>query len=128
MREIRITRIGKSSLQRKIEFTSWLVMGIMLLASSFFASRDFTLGLLAGGLISILNFYGLCWGLQKAFGQWEADNKLSKAPFIVKYLLRMAAIGLVLYVLLALLPPFFYCGSKQYNLYIKVRPSNFTHV
>lgn len=76
-------------------------MGILLLASNFFASRDFTLALLAGGLISILNFYGLCWGLQKAFGQWEADNKLSKAPFIVKYLLRLAAIGLVLYVLLA---------------------------
>ena len=57
-------------------------------------------GLLAGGLISILNFYGLCWGMQKAFRPWEAGNKLSKAPLIVKYLLRMAAIGLVLYVLL----------------------------
>lgn len=76
-------------------------MGIMLLASSFFAARDFTLGLLVGGLISILNFYGLCWGLQKAFGQWEADSKLSKTPFVVRYLLRLAAIGLVLYVLLA---------------------------
>lgn len=95
-----IKRTGKSSLQKKIEIANWLVLGTLLLLSGFFASVNFTLGFLAGGLVSILNFYGLCRGLQKAFGQWEANRPLAKAPLICKYLLRMAAIALVLYVML----------------------------
>lgn len=73
----------------------------MLLVSIFFASLNFMLGLLAGGLLSILNFYGLCRGLQKAFGQWETNKAMAKALLMIKYLLRMTAIGLVLYVMLA---------------------------
>lgn len=73
----------------------------MLLISVIFASLNFTLSLLAGGLISILNFYGLCRSLQKAFGQGKTDKKLAKAPLVFKYLLRLLSIGLVLYVILA---------------------------
>ena len=97
----RIRQIGKGPLQKKIEITNWFVLGTLLLVSVIFASVNFTLGLVAGGLVSVLNFYGLCRGLQSAFGKWETDNSLAKAPLILKYLLRMAAIGFVLYVLLA---------------------------
>lgn len=88
---------GKRTLQKKIELTSWLVLAAMLCFSSILASFDFTLGILAGGVISILNFYGLSRGLQKAFGQWDKSRRLGKASLTFKYLLRLTATGIILY-------------------------------
>lgn len=87
-------------LQKKIEITNWIVLGLLLLLSSVLASSNVTLGILAGGLISILNFYGLCQGLHAAFAQIGNGNA-GKAALILKYLLRLAITGLVLYVVLA---------------------------
>jgi hypothetical protein len=86
-------------LQKQIELTSWIVFGIFLLLSGALASANFTLGILAGGLISILNFYGLCQGLRAAFAQIGSGNT-GKATLIFKYLLRLAITGLVLYMVL----------------------------
>ena len=91
---------GKMLLQKKIEFTSWIVFGIFLLLSGALASANFTLGILAGGLISILNFYGLCQGLHAAFAQMGTGSA-GKAMLIGKYLLRLTITGLVLYMVLA---------------------------
>ncbi len=96
----KITQKRERTLQKKIEFTNWIVLGIFLLLSGVLASLNFTLGILAGGLISILNFHGLCKGLQSAFSEREGSPPLAKAPFIIKYLLRLAATGLVLYIIL----------------------------
>ena len=93
-------RKGKMPLQKKIEFTSWIVFGIFLLLSGALASANFTLGILAGGLISILNFYGLCQGLHAAFAQMGTGSA-GKAMLIGKYLLRLTITGLVLYMVLA---------------------------
>ena len=87
-------------LQKKIEFTSWIVFGVFLLLSSLLASANFALGILAGGLISILNFYGLCQGLRTAFAQIGSGNA-GKAAMISKYLLRLVVTGLILYIVLA---------------------------
>ncbi|MDP2268499.1 MAG: ATP synthase subunit I [Deltaproteobacteria bacterium] len=73
---------------------------MFLLLSGALASANFTLGILAGGLISILNFYGLCQGLQTAFGQLGNGNA-GKAGMMFKYLLRLAITGLILYLVLA---------------------------
>jgi hypothetical protein len=94
-------RKGKMPLQKKIEFTSWIVFGIFLLLSGALASANFTLGILAGGLISILNFYGLCQGLRAAFAQMGTGSAGGKAMLIGKYLLRLTITGLVLYMVLA---------------------------
>lgn len=91
---------GKMPLQKKIEFTSWIVFGVFLLLSGALASANFTLGILAGGLISILNFYGLCQGLRVAFAQMGTGSA-GKVMLIGKYLLRLTITGLVLYVVLA---------------------------
>ena len=92
-------RKGKMPLQKKIELTSWIFLGLFLLLSSMLASANFALGILAGGLISILNFYGLCHGLRGAFTQLGSGNT-GKATLIFKYLLRLAITGLVLYIML----------------------------
>ena len=68
--------------------------------SALFASANFTLGILAGGLISILNFYGLRRGLEKAFGTIGGGQRPARAPLMLKYFLRLAATGIALYVLL----------------------------
>jgi hypothetical protein len=95
-----MNRKGKMLLQKKIEFTSWIFFGILLILSSALASANFTLGILAGGLISILNFYGLCQGLRSAFAEM-VNGGTGKATMIFKYLLRLAITGLTLYIVLA---------------------------
>ena len=92
---------GKRPLQKKIEFVNWLVLVSLLLLGSLFASVNFALGILAGGLISILNFYGLCRGLKTSFGEIAANKSPGKAALIIKYLLRLTVTGVVLYVILA---------------------------
>jgi hypothetical protein len=91
---------GKMPLQKKIELTSWIVFALFLCLSGVLASANFTLGILAGGVISILNFYGLCQGLRAAFAQIGSGNA-GKATMILKYLLRLTVTGLVLYIVLA---------------------------
>ena len=93
-------RKGKRPLQKKIELTNWIVLGALLFLSGAFASASFTLGVLTGGLISILNFYGLCRGLRTAFRQLENGGS-GKSAVMFKYLLRLVLTGLVLYLVLA---------------------------
>jgi hypothetical protein len=95
-----MNRKGKMPLQKKIELTSWLVFAIFLCLSGALASANFTLGILAGGLISIVNFHGLCSGLRAAFAQM-GNGSTGKAAMIFKYLLRLAITGLILYIVLA---------------------------
>ncbi len=73
---------------------------MFLILSGALASTNFTLGILAGGLISILNFYGLCQGLRTAFAQMGSGSA-GKAAMIFKYLLRLVFTGLILYIVLA---------------------------
>jgi hypothetical protein len=79
---------GKIPLQKKVEFINWTVLGVFLLLSWLFLSADFTLGILAGGLISILNFFGLCRGLQSIFGNPEGKGA-GKSAVMFKYLSRL---------------------------------------
>ncbi len=68
--------------------------------SGAFLSASFLFGVLVGGLISIANFYGLCRGLGKVFGQSEPGKRYSKAPFMFQYFLRLALTAIVLYITL----------------------------
>ena len=95
----KINRQKRRPLQKKIEYSSWIILGGLLLLSLAFGSARFTVGMLAGGLISILNFYGLSRGLKTAFGQM-ANGGTGKASLIFKYLLRLAVTGLTLYLVL----------------------------
>jgi hypothetical protein len=95
-----VNRKGEIPLQKRIELTNWIVLGTLLFLSGAFASASFIIGVLIGGLISVLNFYGLCRGLQTAFEQLE-NGGLGKSKVMFKYLLRLVLTGLVLYLVLA---------------------------
>ncbi len=69
----------------------------MLILSLVFMSMNFTMGILFGGLISIANYYWLYLSLRKAFRQL---SDRSKTAVMVKYYIRFALTGVVLYFIL----------------------------
>ncbi len=91
-----MNRIKRDPFQKKLEIRNWLILTVLGLGSLFF-SLSFTLGFLSGGLISIANFYLLNHSLRKAF-QNVSDR--TKTFLMVRYYIRFAATGLILYLLI----------------------------
>jgi len=87
----------KDPLQKKLEWRNWIGLGVMLILSLVFMSMNFTMGILFGGLISIANYYWLYLSLRKAFRQL---SDRSKTAVMVKYYIRFALTGVVLYFIL----------------------------
>jgi hypothetical protein len=89
-----VNPIEKVPLQKKLEITNWIVLAVLLLGSSFFLSFRFSLGILLGGLISILNFYWLHQNLRNTF-QRLMDG--AKSSILFKYCIRLAVTAVILY-------------------------------
>lgn len=90
--------IAKDPIQKKIEITNWIVLFVFFIFSLFFVSWKFSLGILIGGFISIVNFHWLGRSLRSVF-QNPGGNV--KGPVMVKYYIRLAATGVVLYLLIS---------------------------
>ena len=90
--------IVKDPLQRKLEIANWIILAILFIPSLFFAPVKFSLGILLGGFISILNFHGMEYGLQNLFKNLSGNVK---RPTMMKYYIRLALTGVVVYFLLA---------------------------
>jgi len=78
--------------------TNWLVLALFLLGSSVLQSFRFSLGVLLGGLISILNFYWLHQDLRSTFHRLMSG---SRTPIIFKYCIRLAVTAILLYLVIA---------------------------
>ncbi len=91
----------KDPLQKKLEIRNWIGLGALLILSLTFTSLNFTLGVLIGGLISIANYYWLYLSLRKAFRQLSDSTKTT---VMVKYYIRFALTGVVLYVVITQTP------------------------
>ncbi|MBN1470807.1 MAG: ATP synthase subunit I, partial [Syntrophaceae bacterium] len=59
--------IVKDPLQKKIELSNWIILAVILIPSLIFAPVKFSLGILLGGFISILNFHWMEKGLRGLF-------------------------------------------------------------
>lgn len=90
-------RTPKDPLQSKIEFNNWIILGIATIISYIFLSLNFALGILAGGVISIANFYGLTTSLRKAFANVSGRTK---SFLMIRYYMRFILTGVVIYFLL----------------------------
>ncbi|MEE9911441.1 MAG: ATP synthase subunit I [Deltaproteobacteria bacterium] len=90
--------IAKDPLQKRLEIANWIILAILFIPSLIFAPTKFSLGVLLGGFISILNFYGMELGLRGLFKN-PAGNV--KRPTMVKYYIRLALTAVVLYFLIA---------------------------
>ncbi len=89
--------IAKDPLQRRIEFSNWIILAVIFLPSLCFAPYKFALGILIGGFISIVNFYWMEKSLRGAFGKKTGSIK---GFIMAKYFLRLALTGVILYFLI----------------------------
>jgi hypothetical protein len=77
----------------------WIIFLILATAAYFFMSRSFTLGIILGGIIVIVNFSFLQSTIIKAFQNTPAIKK-KKFLLIVKSFFRLLLLGIIIYVLL----------------------------
>ena len=90
--------IVKDPLQKKIEFANWIMLAILFIPALIFAPFKFSLGVLLGGFISILNYYWMERGLRGIFANTAGNVK---GPVIGKYYIRLVLTAIVLYFLIA---------------------------
>ena len=93
-----MNNIEKDPIQKRIEITNWIILFIIFIPSLFFAPWKFSLGILTGGFISILNFHWLGRSLQGVFKNIGGNVKV---PVMVKYYIRLAVTAVILYFLIA---------------------------
>jgi len=92
---------GKDLLQRKIELRNGIILGLMLLVSLLTMPARFTLGVLVGGIISIVNLYWLGRDLRVIFSNLSGS---AKSAMMIRYYVRMAATAVVLFFVITELP------------------------
>ncbi len=90
--------IVKDPLQKKIEYANWIMLAILFIPALIFAPFKFSLGILLGGFISILNYYWMERGLRGIFANTAGNIK---GPVIGKYYIRLVLTAIVLYFLIA---------------------------
>ena len=93
-----MNHIVKDPLQKRIESANWLILAVLFVPSFIFAPFKFYWGVLLGGLISILNFYGMGRGLR---GILAKTPRAAKGSVMFKYYIRLVLTAVVLYFLIA---------------------------
>jgi MFS superfamily sulfate permease-like transporter len=89
-----VNPIEKDPLQRRLELLNWITLGFLLAVSLIFWSSDFTLGILLGGLISIVNF---SWRQRDLKAVFRKLTKRSQSAFMVRYYIRFVVSGVAIY-------------------------------
>jgi hypothetical protein len=93
-----VNLIVKDPLQKKIESANWIMLAILFIPALIFAPFKFSLGVLLGGFISIINYYWMERGLRGIFANTAGNVK---GPVIGKYYIRLVLTAIVLYFLIA---------------------------
>jgi ammonia channel protein AmtB len=93
-----VNHTEKDPLQRKLELTNWVILGILLMLSFIFMPYRFAFGMLLGGFISIVNFYWLGRDLRKAFSRL---SERSNSSVMFKYYIRFAVTAVALYFIIS---------------------------
>ena len=91
-------RTEKDPLQKRLEITNWILLVVLAAGSLLFASTRLTLGILSGGLISVINFYWLYRNLVSVFSK---HLERARAALMIRYYIRLAVTALVLYYLIS---------------------------
>jgi len=73
---------------------NWILLAILVVGSLLLHSSRFSLGVLYGGLISIVNFHWLYRNLLNVFTKHPSQ---ARKAILVRYTIRLAVTGLVLY-------------------------------
>jgi len=89
-----VNRTEKDPLQKRLEWTNWILLVALVSLSLIVGSRRFTLGILFGGLISIINFYWLYRNLLSVFSK---HLNRARMALMLRYYLRLTITAIVLY-------------------------------
>ena len=85
---------GKDPLQQRLEIVNWIMLGFFVLVSALLFSSKFTLGVLLGGLISIVNYHWLYRDVKMVF---QHLNDRAKSRIMFKYYIRFGVTAIVLF-------------------------------
>jgi hypothetical protein len=89
-----VNRTEKDPLQKRLEITNWILLAVLVAGSLFLRSPRFSLGILLGGLISIVNFHWLYRNLLSVFTK---HLNRARAALMLRYYLRLAVTAIALY-------------------------------
>ena len=90
--------IVKDPFQKRIEIANWIILAVIFIPALIFAPIKFSLGVLLGGFISIVNFHWMARGLS---GIFKNLNSNVKGPVLVKYYIRLALTAVVLFFIIS---------------------------
>jgi hypothetical protein len=93
-----VNPIEKDPLQRKLEILNWIILGLFVLISLLFWTFPFTLGILLGGLISIVNFFWLKRDLRAVFSNLTGR---AKSAIMFRYYLRFFVSAVVIFFIIS---------------------------
>jgi hypothetical protein len=93
-----VNHIEKDPLQKKIEISNWIALGIFFALSLMFMPLRFCFGILLGGMISIVNFHWLERDLRSVFHQLKEGSRTST---LFKYFIRFIVTAVVLYFIIS---------------------------
>ncbi len=91
-------RIGKDPLQRRLEITNWVLLALLIAGSLLFCSTRFSLGIILGGLISVVNFHWLYHNLLSVF---EGELNRLRSAVMRRYFIRLAVTTVALFGIIA---------------------------
>ena len=89
-----MNRTEKDPLQKRLEITNWILLAVLVAGSLFLRSPRFSLGILLGGLISIVNFHWLYRNLLSVFTK---HLNRARAALMLRYYLRLVITAIALY-------------------------------
>lgn len=92
-----MNNIVKDPIQKRIEISNWIVLFIFFILSLFVFPFKFSLGILLGGFISIVNFHWMGISLRSIFKNLGGNVKGS---VMIKYYIRLVITAIVLYFLI----------------------------
>ncbi|MFH1487826.1 MAG: ATP synthase subunit I [Pseudomonadota bacterium] len=84
---------------RNLKTRSWIILLILTAVSIFFMRLGLTLGVILGGLVTIVNFDILQRNIRRAFSTSD-EVKFKKIWVIGKFYFRFLALGVVIYLLI----------------------------
>jgi len=90
--------IKDEALLSRLEQFNWVLMALLASGSFVFFSRKFALGVLAGGILAVANYYLVKRSLRRALDP-ERQGK-TRFLYLLQYGLRFAALGLTIALLL----------------------------
>ena len=91
---------------RRLKIANWLVLAVLTVAGFIWQGQEFALGILAGGLVAVINFHLLHQALKgmlerAAAGGPEEAKGPAKAFFAARQMLRFFALLVIIFLLVS---------------------------